>query len=96
MDCGHLSDPANGKVTSTGTMLGSIAAYSCNSGYGKLSESPIICQDNGNWSGIATCLGGSNDSILLTFKIPYSQMIVGLFQILLMGMLCGVVQYLGL
>ena len=63
MDCGPLSEPANGMVISTGTLLGSIAAYSCDTGYGKLSDSPIICQDNGNWSGIATCLGRSKSMV---------------------------------
>ena len=56
VDCGVLDDPENGEVSLTGTILGSKATYSCNSGYVLEGESTRVCQSNGKWSGEApTC-----------------------------------------
>ena len=59
VDCGSLTDPANGQVTHTaGTSLGQTATYSCNTGYNPVGDSTRTCQATGNWSGSApTCQG---------------------------------------
>ena len=59
MDCGSLTDPANGQVNQTaGTTLGQTATYSCNTGYNLVGDSIRTCQATGNWSGSApTCQG---------------------------------------
>ena len=55
VNCGPLSDPTNGLVTVTDTFLGSIANYSCNSGYGLVGDVTGVCQANGNWSEGPVC-----------------------------------------
>ena len=64
VDCGGLSDPANGNVTLTDTLLGSTATYTCNSGYSLVGDVSVVCQANaaGSWSGTANCSG-----IMFTF-----------------------------
>ena len=59
VDCGNLTDPANGSVNHTaGTSLGQTATYSCNTGYNLVGDSTRTCQATGNWSGSApTCQG---------------------------------------
>ena len=59
VDCGTLTDPANGWVTLTvGTSLGQVATYNCNTGYNLVGDSTRTCQAEGNWSGSApTCEG---------------------------------------
>ena len=59
VDCGSLTDPANGSVTHTsGTTFGQTATYSCNTGYNLVGDSTRTCQATGNWSGSApTCQG---------------------------------------
>ena len=59
LDCGPLTDPANGQVDDTaGTGLGQIATYSCDTGYNLVGDSTRTCQARGNWSGNApTCQG---------------------------------------
>ena len=39
---GGLSDPLNGMVSLTGTVLGSTATYTCNAGYTLIGEDVII------------------------------------------------------
>ena len=51
VDCGSLSDPANGLVTVTTTTLGSTANYSCSSTYQIVGNALRTCQDDGAWSG---------------------------------------------
>ena len=49
--CDPLPDPANGRVTISGTTVGSAASYSCNKGF-QLEAGPTrICQPDGTWSG---------------------------------------------
>lgn len=52
VDCGPLSDPINGHVTTpNGTTLGFQANYNCNEGF-FISGSPIrSCEASGAWSG---------------------------------------------
>ena len=59
VDCGNLTDPANGQVNHTaGTTYGQTATYSCNTGYHLVGDSPRTCQATGNWSGSEpTCEG---------------------------------------
>ena len=59
MDCGSLTDPANGQVDHTaGTTLGQTATYSCNTGYNLVGDSTRTCQATGEWSGSEpTCAG---------------------------------------
>ena len=53
MDCGTLTDPANGQVNNTaGTTFGQTATYTCDIGYNLVGENTRICQADGIWSGI--------------------------------------------
>ena len=59
MNCGGLTNPANGQVSHTaGTTFGQTATYSCNTGYNLVGGSTRTCQATGVWSGNApTCQG---------------------------------------
>ena len=59
VDCGNLTDLANGRVDhTTGTTFGQNATYSCDTGYNLVRNSTRTCQATGNWSGSAsTCEG---------------------------------------
>ena len=59
VDCGSLTDPANGQVDHTaGTTFQQTATYSCNTGYNLVGNRARTCQAAGNWSGSApTCQG---------------------------------------
>ena len=59
VDCGNLTDPANGSVNHTaGTTFEQTAIYQCNTGYNLVGDSTHTCQATGNWSGSApTCQG---------------------------------------
>ena len=59
MDCGVLTNPANGHVTHTaGTTFGQTANYSCNTGYNLVGGGNRTCQATGLWSGNSpTCQG---------------------------------------
>ena len=59
VDCGALSNPANGSVLYTGgTTYGQTATYSCNTGYNLVGDGIRACQSTGVWSGSApTCQG---------------------------------------
>ena len=59
MDCGSLSNPANGSVNHTaGTTFRQNATYSCDTGYNLVGNSTSTCQATGNWSGSSpTCQG---------------------------------------
>ena len=49
--CGFLPDPVNGMVTISGPTFGSIATYTCNTGYILIGDTERVCQGNGVWSG---------------------------------------------
>ena len=54
VDCGNLTNPANGRVNHTaGTMFGQTATYNCNTGFILVGGSSAIrtCQATGMWSG---------------------------------------------
>ena len=57
LDCGALSDPANGAVDAAdGTKLGATAVYSCDAGYSLTGASTRNCLCAGLWSGVEpTC-----------------------------------------
>ena len=59
VNCGTLSNPANGQVSHTdGTTLGQTATYSCNTGYSLVGDSNRTCQATGEWSGnVPACQG---------------------------------------
>ena len=59
VDCGNLTDPANGQVNHTsGTTFGENATYSCNTGYNLVGDRTRTCQATANWSGSPpTCAG---------------------------------------
>ena len=59
VNCGTLTNPANGRVSHTaGTTFGRIATYSCNIGYTRVGVSTRTCQSNVVWSGSTpTCQG---------------------------------------
>ena len=65
VDCGTLTNPANGRVSYTGrTTFGQTANYSCNTGYNLVGGSTRTCQATGDWSDSAhTCQG------MLLFKL---------------------------
>ena len=52
VDCGTLTNPANGQVSHTaGTTFGETATYSCDPGYNLVGGNTRMCQATGNWSG---------------------------------------------
>ena len=54
VDCGRLSDPANGNVTTLdGTTFESLAEYRCNKGYVLTYPASRTCLSSGLWSGMA-------------------------------------------
>ena len=57
-DCGSLTNPSNGAVdTSSGTVVGSPATYSCNTGYRLQGTDSRGCQETGLWSLVPpTCI----------------------------------------
>ena len=67
VDCGNLTDPANGSVNHTaGTTLGQTATYSCYTGYNLVGDSTRTCQASANWSRNApTCQGMLLHSVYL-------------------------------
>jgi len=56
VDCGALTDPANGSVSASPTTYGSTGTYTCQTGFGLVGTSPRTCQADGTWSDAApTC-----------------------------------------
>ena len=49
--CGNLSDPLYGQVSVSGTLFGSMANYSCDTGYRVIGISTRMCGTDGTWSG---------------------------------------------
>lgn len=56
VDCGPLENVLNGFVTLNETTLGSVATYSCISGFRVENSSQRMCEATGQWSGVLpTC-----------------------------------------
>ena len=55
--CVVLQDPTNGQVTMSGQTTGSLAAYTCDSGYELIGTNTRTC-DNGEWTGEAPICTG--------------------------------------
>ena len=74
--CMELHDPADGMVTTTSRRLsGSIATYTCNTGFELLDFTPgsdvRTCQPDGTWSGSeAQCVGKKDKVDNLVFPNP--------------------------
>ena len=52
INCGSPGMPVNGKATSNGTFVTSVAEFICNFGYEFIGDSQRICQANGVWSNV--------------------------------------------
>ena len=51
VNCGTLSNPANGQVShNAGTTYGQTATYNCNTGYDLMGSSTRTCQSTRRWS----------------------------------------------
>ena len=50
--CERLLDIANGRVVLSGLTVGSLASYTCNTGFNLVGNSARTCQSNGLWSGV--------------------------------------------
>ena len=72
VDCGILTNPANGQVTHTaGTIFGQTATYRCNTGYNLVGSSNRTCQATRVWSGSEpTCEGIAMMLSLLFCNLP--------------------------
>ena len=68
MDCGNLTNPANGQVSHTaGTTFGQTATYSCNTGYNLVGDNTRTCEAGGMWSGSEpTC-----QSMLYVYEVVF-------------------------
>ena len=51
VDCGPLANPPKGRVSVSGTTVGSTATYSCEGGYLLVGERTRECLATGEWSG---------------------------------------------
>jgi len=73
IDCGLLTNPANGIVdVSQGTTLGRMATYNCIEEYRLIGEQTRTCEAGGGWSGNApTCGEFMTCSALIYTRIIY-------------------------
>ena len=92
VDCGVLDDPNNGQVSLDGTTPGSNATYTCDPGFSLIGNMERICQQNGQWSGSEpTCEGQSYNFTKIMYlvkNIPFKQLTVELWMILIMDRYC--------
>ena len=58
IDCGPLLNPVNGTISLMRTTIGSVANYSCDSGFLLMGLSSRICEVNQSWSGDAPVCEG--------------------------------------
>lgn len=66
VDCGNLSSPQNGEVDVQQTTLGSVATYTCNSGYDLVGVGGATCLPSGVWSDeTPECIGKASTSNLI-------------------------------
>ena len=70
VDCGALTDPANGQVSHPdGTTFGQTATYSCNPDYNLMGDSTRTCEATGDWSGSEpTCQCNSFNSSFCSYN----------------------------
>jgi hypothetical protein len=68
VNCGNLSNPMDGTVsTAGGTTYNQTASYSCAIGHYRNGNATRTCQANGSWSGSApTCPDGNTEGLRLT------------------------------
>jgi hypothetical protein len=60
-ECTRLTAPADGHLFISGSMVGSVAEFSCKKGYMLVGSSSRACQKNGQWSGnLTVCTGKSS------------------------------------
>lgn len=50
--CGYLFQPYNGKVEWNSQSVGSVATYTCNTGFTLAGSGERTCQQDGEWSGV--------------------------------------------
>ena len=50
VDCGMLSAPENGLLSTENTTFGSLVIYSCIEGYNIMGDEMRMCLENGSWS----------------------------------------------
>lgn len=56
--CSSLSNPVNGAVNVPSREIGSVATYSCDTGFNLVGAETRVCRAGGSWSGVApTCQG---------------------------------------
>lgn len=53
MQCGSLEDPANGRVSLSGTSFGAEATYTCITGFALVGTEIRTCLADGSWTGVA-------------------------------------------
>jgi CUB/sushi domain-containing protein len=68
VNCGNLSNPTNGTVsTGGGTTYNQTASYTCNIGYYRNGSATRTCQASGSWSGSApSCNDGNTEGLRMT------------------------------
>ena len=77
IDCGPLTDPANGQVNTSGTTFGSTATYTCDTGYILSGSQSRTCRafsspgPTGLWTSRKPLCEG-----IYTTKIPYCNFVV--------------------
>ena len=65
VDCGALTDPDNGQVSTSTTTYTSTADYTCNTGYNLVGVNERICTAAGTWTdGEPTCLSEDHENSL--------------------------------
>ena len=65
VDCGALTDPDNGQVSTSTTIYTSTADYTCNTGYNLVGVNERTCTAAGTWTdGEPTCLSEDHENSL--------------------------------
>ena len=60
IDCGTLSEPANGAVDlRDGSLVGAVAIYTCDPSFRLIGVESRVCQENESWSGEAPICEGN-------------------------------------
>lgn len=67
VSCLVLQDPPNGRVSLSGTSMGSEASYSCDSGFTLVGSRVRVCQAEGEWSSEEPFCQGKGLPILSLF-----------------------------